>query len=111
RQQVLELREFDLSLAFAALGVLAEDVEDDRGAIDHFHLDDVLECAPLARRQLAVGDDGVSTGRCDEVLELLRLPASEIRGRVWLRTPLQYAVQNDSTGCFGEGCEFTKRIL
>src|SRR5690606_1882727 len=56
RQEVLELGELDLGLALAALGVLAEDVEDDRGAVDHLDLDDVLEGAALAGSQLGVGD-------------------------------------------------------
>src|SRR5699024_1291812 len=51
RQEVLELRELDLGLALAALGVLGEDVEDQRGPVDDLDLDDVLEGAPLARRQ------------------------------------------------------------
>ena len=63
REQVLELRELDLRLALAALGVLAEDVEDHRGAVDDLHLDDVLERAPLAGRELGVGDHGVGAER------------------------------------------------
>src|SRR5690606_3457508 len=59
REEVLELREFDLRLALAALRVLAEDVEDDGGAVDDLHLDLVLERAPLARRELGVGDHRV----------------------------------------------------
>ncbi len=49
RQQVFELREFDLRLALLGLGVLGEDVEDQRGAVDDLDLDDVLERAALAR--------------------------------------------------------------
>ena len=39
RQQVLQLGQLDLGLALAALGVLGEDVEDQRGAVDDLDLD------------------------------------------------------------------------
>ena len=39
RQQVLQLRELDLGLALAALGVLGEDVEDQGGAVDDLDVD------------------------------------------------------------------------
>src|SRR5690606_25011104 len=54
RQQVFELRELDLRLALARLGVLAEDVEDHGGAIDDLDLHGVLEGTPLARRELRI---------------------------------------------------------
>src|ERR1700722_7182320 len=38
RQQILHLRQFDLRLAFLALGVLGEDIQDQGGAIDHLDL-------------------------------------------------------------------------
>src|SRR5690606_36961894 len=41
RKQIFELRELDLSLALTALRVLAEDVQDDGGAVDDLHLDNV----------------------------------------------------------------------
>ena len=62
-QQVLELRELDLRLALTALGVLAEDVEDDRRAVDDLDLDRVFERTPLARGELGVGDDRVCAER------------------------------------------------
>ena len=64
-QQVRELRELDLGLALPAPGVLGEDVEDQRGAVDDLDLDDALERAQLAGRELAVADHGVGTGRHD----------------------------------------------
>ena len=63
REEVLQLRELDLRLALPALGVLAEDVEDDRRAVDDLDLDDVLERTPLVGGELGVGDDGVGAER------------------------------------------------
>ena len=60
RQQVLQLCEFDLCLAFATFGVLGEDVEDERHPVDDLHLDDVFQCTALGRCEFGVEDDGVS---------------------------------------------------
>src|SRR6266700_8327412 len=35
RQQMLELRQFDLQLAFSRAGALGENIEDERGAIEN----------------------------------------------------------------------------
>src|SRR5690606_19838663 len=59
RQHVLHLRERDLRLALPGLGVLGEDVEDQRRAVDDLDLDDVLEVDELAGAELTVADDGV----------------------------------------------------
>src|SRR5690606_2978116 len=92
RQKVLELRELDLRLALATLRVLAEDVEDHRGAVDDLDAHDILEGAALARRQLGVGDDRVGAERRDDPRELLRLPLAQVRAGVGMRSTLQQTV-------------------
>ena len=111
RQQVLELSELDLRLALPALGVLAEDVEDDGGAVDHLDLHRILERAPLARSELRVGDDGVRAQRGHDIRELLHLAAPEVGARVRMRAPLQQAVEHDGAGGLGEGRELAQRVL
>ena len=59
RAQVLQLGEFDLGLALLGAGVLGEDVEDQRGAVDDLDLDDLLQLLQLAGGQLAVADHRV----------------------------------------------------
>ena len=54
REVVLELGELDLELALGRAGVVGEDVEDDRRAVDHRHVELLLEVALLARQQLVV---------------------------------------------------------
>ena len=111
REQVLELRELDLRLALAALGVLAEDVEDHGRAVDDLDLDDVLERTPLARGELGVGDHGVGAERGDEVAQLLRLAPAEVGRGVGVRPALQHAVEDDGAGGLGEGRELAQRVL
>src|SRR6516165_9681679 len=48
-QVVLELGQLDLKLALGRVGVGGEDVEDDRGAVDHRQAQRLLEVALLAR--------------------------------------------------------------
>ena len=54
REVVLELGQLDLELALGRVGVVGEDVEDDRGAVDHRHVERLLEVALLARAELVV---------------------------------------------------------
>ena len=59
RQQVLQLRELDLQLAFARPGAAREDVEDQLRAVDDLAAERLLEVAQLRRAQLVVEDDDV----------------------------------------------------
>ena len=111
REQVLELRELDLRLALAALGVLAEDVEDHGRAVDDLDLDDVLERTPLTRGELGVGDHGVGADGGDDVAQLLGLAAADVGRRVGVRPALQHGVEDDRAGGLGEGGELAQRVL
>jgi len=68
--QVVELSEFDLGLALPGARMLGEDVEDERGAVDDLDLEPFLKVAQLARRELAVTDDGVRAGGLDDADQL-----------------------------------------
>src|SRR5207248_9320887 len=59
RQQVLQLRELHLELAFARPRAAREDVEDQLRAVDDLPVDVLLDVAQLRRRQLVVEDDDV----------------------------------------------------
>jgi hypothetical protein len=59
RQQMLQLGQFDLQLAFPGAGALSEDVEDQLGAIEDLEFEHLFEAAALAGRQLVIEDDGI----------------------------------------------------
>ena len=59
RQQMLELRQFDLQLAFARAGALGEDVEDERRAVENLAVENLLQVAALRGGKFVVEDDRV----------------------------------------------------
>ena len=94
RQHVLQLRQLDLRLAFAALGVLGEDVEDERGPVDHLDLDHAFEAPELARAELAVADHRVRAGRRHDCGQLARLARAHVGGGIDPAAALDQAVEH-----------------
>ena len=85
---VFELGELDLHLALGRVGVGGEDVEDQRGAVEHRDVQRGLEVALLARGELVVGDDHVGVVLFEQGLELVHLAGAEIEVRMLVVTPL-----------------------
>jgi len=77
-QVVLELCELNLELALGRVGVVGEDVEDDRGAVDHRHAERLLEVALLARQELVVAGDQVGVRLRDRSLQRRELALAEV---------------------------------
>jgi hypothetical protein len=63
----LHLGEFNLRFTFTALGMLAEDVEDDRGAVNDFDFHFVFQCTPLRRCKFCICHNRVSPESCNKV--------------------------------------------
>jgi hypothetical protein len=81
---VFELGQLDLHLALGGVGVAGEDVEDQRRAVQHRHVELGLEVALLARGELVVGDDDVRVGLLEQGLELVHLTGAEVQVRMRL---------------------------
>ena len=81
-QRVLELGQLDLELALGGVRVLGEDVQDDRRAVDHPHLQRILERALLARRKLVVRDDHLCIDRRQQLAQLVELARPEVGARI-----------------------------
>src|SRR5581483_436865 len=82
RREMLQLRELDLQFAFVRARALGEDVEDQSRAIEHAALQELLEIALLARRQLVIEDRELGPGRRREIGDLLRLAAADEETRI-----------------------------
>ena len=81
-QAVADLGQLDLGLALEAVGVLPEDVEDHRGAVDGRSAEQLLEVALLGRAELVVEHDGVGVDGLAQLLQLGDLAAAEVGGGV-----------------------------
>ena len=73
RRHVLQLREFDLQLAFERARALREDVEDQAAAVEHAALQFLFEIAFLAGAQRAVDDDEIGGKRLDALAQFFDL--------------------------------------
>ena len=111
RQQVLELRQLDLQLAFARPRAAREDVENQLRAIEHLAVERLLEVAKLRRAQLVVEDDDIGAAARRTKRERLDLAAAEERRRIGLRTILQHAQDDGRAGGRGEAGKLVERMF
>ena len=58
REEILQLREFNLQPAFATACALRENVEDQLCPIENFPREQIFEIATLCRRKLIVKNNG-----------------------------------------------------
>ena len=79
RQEMLQLRELNLELAFASPGALSKDVENQRGPIQHLALENFFEIAALGGRQIVIEDHRVHVVLLALRCEFIRLAAADER--------------------------------
>jgi hypothetical protein len=79
---MLELGDFHLQLALAALGPLREYFEDKQLAVEHRHVQCPLEIALLRRAERHVDDGQRRAGFPEAGRQLLDLAAAQVEGRV-----------------------------
>jgi hypothetical protein len=71
REEMLQLGQFDLELAFAGPGSLGENIKDERGAVENLAIEDPFEVAALGGGKFLVEDDGVDVGPAAMLGELI----------------------------------------
>jgi hypothetical protein len=76
---VLELGDFDLQLAFAALGALREDLQDQQFAVEHCDLERPLQVALLRRAERDVEDGDAGAAAPDQRGQFVDLATAQIK--------------------------------
>ena len=109
RQVVLQRGELDLEPALLGPRVAGEDVDDQRGAIEHLAVEELLEAALLVRLELVVDDEHVEVGRCALVHELGGAAAAEIPHGIRARPSLRRGAHHDGPCGLGQGAELLER--
>ena len=79
---MLQSGQFNLKLALPALGPLREDVQNQRGAVEHCDAELTLQIALLHRRQRRVQDDNAGTRPKQLTADFLDLAAPQIQRRI-----------------------------
>ena len=110
-QPVAQEGQLHLGLALGAAGVLGEDVEDHRRAVDGGAPEQLLQVAVLGRRQLVVEDDRVGIEAAAQRGDLLRLAPPDERGRVGGVAPLHDAAHDVGAGAVHQLRQLVELLL
>ena len=97
-QPVAELGQLHLSLTFGAAGVLGENVEDHRGAVQGRALQNGFEVPLLGWGEVIVENDGVGVMILGHRADLIGFSASDVGGPVRLVTLLDHPGHGVSPG-------------
>ena len=105
-EDVFVLGKLDLEAAFACVGVLREDIEDEGGAVENLDVERLLEVALLGGAEFVVEDDGgvVQFGGLGD--DLFELALADVGGRAALGQVLDGLADDFSAGGAGEEGEF-----
>ena len=108
--QVLQLRQFNLQLAFARAGPLREDVEYEGCSVEYLCTEYSFQIAALRRRKLIVEDDCIHIVTTAKAGKLIRLALADERTRIQ-RFHLLHAVADNRAPCRGgQFTQFVQRI-
>ena len=110
-KHVLHLGKLDLSFTLTALGVLAKDIQNDRGAVNDLHLHFVFQSTALGRRQLRICHNRVRTECGNKVAEFLGLSSTEIGCRIRHGSHLHHTIEYLSTRRFTQCRKFAHGVL
>src|SRR5260221_9820678 len=100
RQAIFVLGQFDLQRSFARIGVLREDVQDERRTVNDLDViaKGFFQFSLMARRKLIVENDHIGLERSDFLTYLLGFAGANIRSRVDLVQMLNRASNHLDSG-------------
>jgi hypothetical protein len=107
---MLELCEFDLEFAFTRASALRKDVEDERGAIQDFDLEDFFQVARLRGGKFIIEDHSVHVVLFAERRELSCLALADVGGGIG-RLDFLDSLTHDFSACARRQLsEFVERL-
>ena len=86
--------------------MLGEDVQDQRGAVNHLDLHHLLQCIQLRRTEFAIADHGVGSGRGHDLAQFDGLAGSDVGGRVGFVATLDDALEHFGAGGLSKRGQF-----
>ncbi len=111
REQMLQLRQFNLQFPFARPGALRENVQDERRAVEHFAIEHALQIPALGGRKFIIEYNRVHLLRAAASRKLAGLAAAD-KGPGHGRLQFLRAVPDDLAACRGRQLgEFLQGIL
>ena len=111
RQHVLQLRQFDLQLAFPRARMPRKNVEDELRAVDHPPLDDLFNVALLRRTEIVIEEKNVGIDRSGRARNFLQLARANQRRRIGPVAPLQNLANHLGPGAFRQRAQFGQRLV
>ena len=111
RQQILQLRQFHLQLAFPSAGVAGEDVEDKLGPVENARIEFTFQVALLRGRELVIEDNQVGRGGGHGAFQLFQFAAADERGGIGLLAALQDLAGDTGAGAGGQFAQLGHRFF
>ncbi len=111
RQQIVQLRQFHLQLAFPGARAPGENIQDQLGPVQHLHLQRALQIALLRGRQIAVENDDAGLVKMNLALELLHLAGADQSGRIRACAALNLAFGDLGAGAQGQSLQLFEGLL
>ena len=110
-QQIFQLRQFHLQLAFTGASVFSENVEDKLRAIDDPRADGGLYVALLGRGQVVIKKDEIGRYRSYRAGNFFQLAAADQRGRIRAVAMLQEFSGDFGAGADRQAAQFVQRLF
>ncbi len=110
RQQIIQLRQFHLQLAFTAARVTRENIENELRAIDHAALGDFFDVALLHRGKIAVENDQRRVVGVRRRAHLFEFASANQRGGIRGVAHLKNRAGHFAAGAFRQFHEFGQRF-
>lgn len=107
---MLKLRKFDLEFAFARACALRKDVQDERGAIEDFDLENLFQIARLRGGKFIVKDDSVHIVGFAVSGKFLGLTLSDVGGGIGCLDFLNAFADDFRASGSGEFGKFVQRL-